>query len=201
MACKASDMHFINDSLGERPSQQGVSFPVVCGEVGDHALQRGRRVVARLASVAAAADLRRGDAPAVRIEQQLLRIEPEASCRIEGPCDPVAIDLAGNDVGNKYVPIVVGPVLTRVELNDAEWFLRFDMIKKHELNRRGVFGVDAEIGALGRKRCPERKTSPLHRYASCRCLASRWSAAAFLHKLCSGPEMLALSCGSADPSH
>ena len=76
------------------PAQRHVSLPVVSARIDDHALHRRRGVVARLLRRLAVVVLRNDHAPAVRVEQDFGRIEPQSALGGRRSLDPVAIKLS-----------------------------------------------------------------------------------------------------------
>jgi hypothetical protein len=115
-------MHFVDDRLGKRPAERCVSFPVIGVGVNDHALQCRRRVVPGSPRRLPAASRRPGNAFSVGVEQKLVRVETQPSCRIEGAGNAVAIELTRGDARHECVPIVVGAIDPRVEIDYSKRF-------------------------------------------------------------------------------
>src|SRR4051794_29451524 len=118
MTCEAAEVHLVNDRLGKRSPERDIALPIISSRVRDDAFQRRRHVIAGLASCVSITDLRPGDAPSIWIEQHLLRIEPEPSCRVERPCHAISIDLSRSDARHEHVPVMVCAVLPRIEFYD-----------------------------------------------------------------------------------
>src|SRR5271165_1743709 len=61
------------------------------------------------------------------------------------------------DAGHKGVPIMVGAVRTRVEVDNARRVRGVRSVEQQQLGRRTVFGEHAEIGAARDQRRAERE--------------------------------------------
>jgi hypothetical protein len=68
--------------------------------------------------------------PAIRIEQQLCGIIDKTSGGFMGSNRSVPVDLTRSEVENKGMPVVVGPVLSRIEGDDAGGFWVINPIEK-----------------------------------------------------------------------
>ena len=140
------------------PTSCGALFAPVEPVVDDHAERHlARRVedVGRLRSAGRVAEDRRvGHQPAadgsrVRIEQQLLHVEPQALLGSPRAVDPVAVALAGPDAGHRAVPDAERALRQPVPGLDAV------VVDEAEVRRRGLGRPDREVGRLLRPRGAE----------------------------------------------
>ena len=115
MAGEAADVQLIDHGLRKRALQRDIVPPVIASRVRDDALHRGGGIVARLGGSDATVALRDRDGQAIGIQQDLLRIKPEASFRFQRPNRPEAVELARLEIGDEDVPVVVGAVLFRIQ--------------------------------------------------------------------------------------
>ena len=157
MPGEGADVHLVDDGPGERRARRTVALPVVGAGIGDDALQRRGAVVSRPAGRRAAPGRRPRHALAVGIEQHLVAVEAQSARRIDGPVDAVAVELAGGDAGHEGVPVVIGALAARVEVDDARRRGVIDAIEKQQLDAGGVLREDAEVDAAGTERGAERK--------------------------------------------
>jgi hypothetical protein len=87
--------------------QWRITFPVVGGELGHNALHGGGGIVAGLSSRLAIVFPWHHHPSAIRIEQNLGRIEAQAARRVGRPMHAVAVDLARFHSRHEGVPIVI----------------------------------------------------------------------------------------------
>ena len=147
MTREAGDVHFVNDGFGEGAARWRVALPIIGSGIDDHASEGRRGIISGFSGSFTAAACRHGNALAIRIEQQLLRVKPEPVCRIEWPRNSVAIDLTCRDPWNEHMPVVIGAVLMRIEVDDPRGLRIIRRIKQQELGRAAVLGKYAEIGS------------------------------------------------------
>jgi len=104
-----------------------------------------------------AARVRPGDAFPIRIQQYLVRIETQPSRGIEQSGDAVGIDLTRDDAWYKDVPVMVGAVGPRVEIDDPKGHRRVHVLEQQQLRCGTVLGEHTEIGAAGDESGTKRK--------------------------------------------
>jgi len=161
MAGEPADMHLVNDRLRKGLTEKRIPLPVICARVDDHALQGRSGIVPRTPCGLAAASFRPGNAFPVWIEQYLVAVETQPPLGVERPGDPVSIDLTRSDAGHKDVPIMVGSVGPRVEIDDPRRHRGVLVIEQQQLRSRAVLSEDAEIGAAGDERRAQREALTL----------------------------------------
>ena len=150
-------VHFVEDGLGEGTPDRGVTLPVIAGGIDHDAPERGRDVVARPSCCLARSRRRASDALAIRIEQHLARVETQTPFRIERPRDAVGIELSGRNAWNEGVPVVIGPVGARVEIDHPRRRRGIRAVEQQQLSRPAAFGEQAEIRAGAVERRAQRK--------------------------------------------
>ena len=74
--------------------------------------------------------------------------------------NPIAVNLARADAVNRDVPVVPGAVLRGVEPDDVGRLGIGCVVEQHELDRGGMFRIDAEVNTLGANRSANRIRSP-----------------------------------------
>ena len=67
--------------------------------------------------------------------------------RVEQTMDTECIKLAGRDVGNKYMPVVIGAMRSWIECDHARGPCVIHPIEQAQFHARAVLGEHAEIGA------------------------------------------------------
>lgn len=137
VAGEASHMHLINDGLRRRPAQGLVSFPVVGGGIDHHALHCHGGVVTRLGGRLAVIVRWNHHPAAIRIQQHLCRVKAHSPGRIGRPVHTVGIELAGLHAAHACMPIVVGPVDVRFQLDDSAGGCVTGTAKEQQLDVRG----------------------------------------------------------------
>src|SRR4029077_1199556 len=145
MSREAAHVHLVNDGLRSPSAKRSIAFPIVRMRIDDDALHRRRGVVTSAARRFAAVILWNGDDAPVRIQQHLGGIKPQATRRIEGSLDTVAIELPRLHVRHEKMPIVVGTVSRWVDSNHARRPHVVFPIKEHQLYTSGISREDAEI--------------------------------------------------------
>src|SRR5215813_1911845 len=93
----------------------------------------------------------------IRVEQHLFRVEPEPALGIEGSGDTISIDLTRGYAGDKNMPIMVGTVSPRVEIDHSRRLRGIHVVEQQQLCSSTVLGEHAEIGATGDGCRPEWK--------------------------------------------
>ena len=144
--------------MGKGSAERLVALPVIRSDVRDNALQCCRDIVPRMPRSLPAARRRPGDAFPIRIEQYLARVKTQPSLRVERSGDAIGVELSRDDAGHKDVPIMVGAVRPRIEVDDPRGLWGVDAIEQQQLSRRVVFGENAEIGAPGNEGRAQRVT-------------------------------------------
>jgi len=115
---ETADMHLVDDGLRKRPTERRIALPVIGARVDDHVPERRGRVVAGVSSCLPASAGRPSYAFPVRVEQHLVRVKTKAPDGIERSGDAIGIDLACGDARDECVPVVVGAIAPRVEIDD-----------------------------------------------------------------------------------
>ena len=148
MAGEPADVHLVDHGLRKRPVERNIALPVIAAGIGDHALHRGRAIVARQRSVDAAVGLRHGDGLAVWVQQHFGRVESQSPLRFERSECAIAIDLADLNTGHEDMPVVVCPVAPRVERNHHAGPCIVGAVEEQQLDARAAFRKHAEVDAL-----------------------------------------------------
>ena len=147
MRGKAAHVHLVDDRARGGPLQRRVAFPVVgAADPPPRSSSPSRRCRPRGGCVAAVV-LRNHDGAAVRVEQELGRIEAEAARGIEWSVNPKAIYLAGLDAGYEDVPVVVRSVRFRIDGDHARRTAIVLPIEEQQLHSGSAAGVDTEVDA------------------------------------------------------
>ena len=157
MAGEAGEVHLVDDGRGKTPTQRRVALPIVGGGVDHHALHRVRIALPVLARLPAGIRLRHDDGAPVRIEQNLARIETQPLPGIERAESAIRIDLSCTDAGHENVPVVVGTVGARIEVDDAHRLQRCGIIEQQQLDPGGLAREHAEVDTAGEDRGAQRK--------------------------------------------
>ena len=118
MAGEAAHMQFVNYGLGEGPLEWQIAFPIIVAGIGHDAFHRHSCVVAGPACGSAVVGFWDRYGKTIRVEQNLLAIEPKTALRDERPMGAVTINLPRFYVRDKDMPVVVGAMLMRIERND-----------------------------------------------------------------------------------
>jgi hypothetical protein len=119
MLREATHVHLVDHRTGERLPERPIALPVVRGGSGDDTFQGRGAVVAGSNRRAAVVRIRHGDRQSIRVDEHLLRVEPQTAFRRERPVRAVPIDLTGLQVGHERMPVVIRPVPALVERHDA----------------------------------------------------------------------------------
>ena len=149
MAGEPTDVHFVDHGLRKRPVQRNIALPVIAARIGDHALHRGRAVVARERSIDAAVAVWHDHSLPVRIQQNFARVESQSPLRFERPTSAIAVELPRLNIGHEDMPVVVCPVAPRVERNHHAGPCIVGAIEEQQLDARAAFRKHAEVDALG----------------------------------------------------
>ena len=146
---EAADVHLVDDHLVHRLVERAVAFPVVVGNVDDHAPHRGCQVVARAAGLGPVPE-GVGVAVGVGVDEDLVGVEAEPlPVQVRGAVDPVGVVGAGPQSLDVNVPEEEGLVRRRVELDDLGRFPVVVLVEQQQLDRRGVPRKDREVHAVG----------------------------------------------------
>src|SRR6185437_16310846 len=130
MAREVADMHLVDDALVIRRTRWFVAAPIIGTAVRHHAAIGCRSVVTRHAGGKPAAARRHGDALRVGIQKQLLAIEPQPLRWSERALRAITVDLSGGKPRNEGVPVMPGPLGSRIERDDATRPLVLDAIEE-----------------------------------------------------------------------
>ena len=144
---ETADVHLVNDGARRGQPQRDVALPVVGGRIDDDAPHRSRGVVTGSPRALAAVVPGNNHAPAVGVEQDLGRVEPQTVCGGRRPLDPVAVDLSRPHTGDEYVPVVVGAIRRRIEPDHAERGGVIFALEQQQLDARGGPREQTEVDA------------------------------------------------------
>ena len=75
------------------------------------------------------------------------------------PENSICVDLSGTDAGHESVPIMIGAVRARIELDHARWLRRSDVIEQQQLKPTGLPRKHTEIDAVCENCRAQRETS------------------------------------------
>src|SRR5215469_3075520 len=118
MTSEAPNMHFVNDRPRRRPVKRRITFPIVRVGINHYVFHRAGSVVFRPSNCCVAVVCSRyGYASAVRIEENLRRVEAQAVVRIARTFDPIAVDLTWLQIRHKDMPVMERTVGERVEMD------------------------------------------------------------------------------------
>ena len=107
MLGEAADVKLVDDRLGEGPSNRRIAFPVVARRDRRRRSSSRMRCCRRTASRRPGRRLGDGHGAAVRVEEQILAIEPESAFRRKRSVGAVGVDLPGLEIRNEDVPVVI----------------------------------------------------------------------------------------------
>jgi hypothetical protein len=113
-----------------RRMARDIALPIICTGINDHALERGSGIISRPACRLAAPGGGPGDAFPVGIEQHFAGVETQTVCRVEQSLDAKCVELAWRDVGNEYMPVMIGAMHSRIEHDHARWPRVVDAIEQ-----------------------------------------------------------------------
>jgi hypothetical protein len=145
MSREAAPVELVDHRFDERPLQRPVTFPVVPARVHDDALHRDGVVRARPAGGGAIVTGGNGHGTAVRIEEKLLRSEPESFLGLPRTVRPVGIDLPRFESTDECVPVVIGAVRACIERNGARWCAGAVVVEQQQFDEGRVLRVHAEV--------------------------------------------------------
>jgi hypothetical protein len=164
-----ADMKFVNDSRFPGTAERLITLPVEI-RMRDDALRRvgsiidlgQRQVLERRGGIigecrkkVAAGD--RHDGLCIRVDNELIGIEPVPFMWSEGPKEPKSIELAGLDSFQPYVPDIAGPVPAGVEENASSWHGILDVVKEVEADAGSVAAEDRKVDASASRGCSQGK--------------------------------------------
>ena len=118
MAGKAAHVKLVDHGLGERALERQVAFPVIAAGIGHDTFHRRRRIVAGPARGFSIVVFGDRDGETIRVEKNLLAIEPKTAFRREWSMGAIAINLARLEVRDKDMPVVIGAVSVGIERDD-----------------------------------------------------------------------------------
>src|ERR1700746_828292 len=110
MAREASHMHLVNDRSRGWRLKRSVAFPIVRPCIHYYALHRCRSAVTFASCCFPAVILGNSHAAPVRVEEDLVGIEPHAVGGVEWPMNAICVKLSRSQILYEYVPIVVRAV-------------------------------------------------------------------------------------------
>ncbi len=149
VAGEASDMYFVDYIIGKRAFQRCVASPIVIGRIDNDALQGVGRIVAGTNRRGPLVVFGIGDGQGVRIDQQLLGVEPQPRGRIAGSEDAVGVELPRPCSADQHVPILVGAIYFGVKPNSLGWSSLLGAFEQQQLDCRRRFRDQAEVHASG----------------------------------------------------
>ena len=115
MAGETAHMKLVDHGLCKRPSKRQIPFPVIAAGISHDTFHRHRRVVAGPASGYPVVGFRYRYGETIRIDKNLLAIEPKPTFRRKWPMGPVGINLPRFEVRHKGMPVVIGTVAILIE--------------------------------------------------------------------------------------
>jgi hypothetical protein len=116
-----------------RGAQRLVPLPVIAPVVDDDALHGERCVVSAAGGSLAVIAPRHGDAPAIRVEQHLVRVETQPARRLVRAIGAVRVHLAILDAGHKDVPVVARAVAPRIQPDHPRWLGVIHIVEEKQL--------------------------------------------------------------------
>ena len=157
MPREAGDVHLVDHGRGEGPAQRRVTLPVVDIGVDHHALHGDRIVLPVSARRVARISVGHDDGASVGIEERFGRIETQTALGIERAVGAICINLPGTDAGHKDVPVMVGAMRARIELDHARRVRGGGIIEQQEVHPARLPREHAEVDALGEDGGAERE--------------------------------------------
>jgi hypothetical protein len=136
-------------------SSKGIALPVIGTDVCNDAFYGRCCIVPRFARGSAAVTGWKVNAPAVRVEQYLIRVKAKPPLRVERTGHSIGIKLSRGDPGHKDMPVVVGAIGPSIQFDNPGWFRGIDRIEEKQLYRLTPFGKDAEVHAVPKDRGAE----------------------------------------------
>jgi hypothetical protein len=117
MSRKAGHVHFVDNRRCKAATKRRVALPIVSGEVDHHAFHRNRVALPVFARALPTVQLGQDDGPPIGIEQNFAWIETQAAPGIERTESAIRIDLADPDSRHETVPVMIGAMRARIEVN------------------------------------------------------------------------------------
>jgi hypothetical protein len=119
MPRETGNVHLVDHGRGEGPPQWSVTFPIV--DIGvDHRTLHGDRIVLPIsARHLARVPIGHDNGAPIGIEEHLGGIKTQTMLRIEWAVGAIRINLPGTDPGHESMPVMVGAVRARIELDHA----------------------------------------------------------------------------------
>ena len=135
MPREAGDVHLVDHGRRKGPPQRRVALPIVSRSGSTTtlfmAIASFSPVLARaLAGIRVGHD----DGAPIGIEQNLARIEAQTLPGIERTEGAICVDLSGTDSGHENVPVMVGAVRARIELDHPRRLRRSGIIEQQQLH-------------------------------------------------------------------
>src|SRR6266850_4424334 len=147
MTREAANVHFIDDGSGGRMAEGRVTFPIVSGGIHDNTLHCRGAVVAGSVRRPAVVIFWDDDTAAIRVKKDFGWIETHAVCGSERPLNSIGVELTGLNRIDERVPVVIGAVGGRVEMNDAGGVWVVFSIKEEQVHAYGIPREQAEVDA------------------------------------------------------
>ena len=119
MSRESADVHFVQDRFGKWSTRGRVALPIIDAGIDHYALQCRRGVVSLALGRITAARRRSRDAFAVWVQQHFVTVETHALVGIMRSIGAERVDLSWPDPGDKSMPVVIGPLNVRVQLDYA----------------------------------------------------------------------------------
>ena len=132
----------------ETPPQRRVALPIVSAGVDHDAFHRVRVALPVLPRLLPGIPFRNDDGAPIGIEQNLARIETQTLTGIERTEGAIRVDLSGADPGHEGVPVMVGAVRARVEVDHMRRRCRFGILEQQQLDPRGLPREHGKIDAI-----------------------------------------------------
>src|SRR6516225_7230628 len=148
MPREAGDVHLIDYGRGKGPPQRSVTLPVVAFGVDHHALYGDRIVLPKSARRLPRVPIGHDSGASVRIEEHLRRIETKTACGIERAGGAIRINLSGTDSGHENVPVMIGAVRARIELDHAGRVRGGGIVEQQEVHPARLPRKHAEVDTV-----------------------------------------------------
>ena len=153
------DVHLVDHGRGKGPAQRRITLPIVFGGVDHDALHGGGSVLSPLACEVTAIGVRYDDGAPIGVYENLVWIETQAVRRIKRAAGTIGIHLPWADAGNEYVPVVVGAMCARIELDHARRTRGGRIIEQQEVHSGRLPRKHAEIDTVAEDGGAEREAS------------------------------------------
>jgi hypothetical protein len=159
MPREAGDVHLVDDGRGEGSAQRRVTLPIVDIGIDHHTLHGDGILLTILARRVARISVGHDDGATVGIEEHLGGVETQTALGIEGAVGAIGINLSGTDAWHKDVPVMIGAMRARIELDHARRMRGGGIIEQQEVHPARLPREHAEIDAPGENGGTERETA------------------------------------------